>query len=78
MAKKKIQDALKDVRNTTTMIKKFVDLLKTEENIEEVDKCLEAFHALYNKNPYYDDVRDSILTKVEALGMDADHVSEIL
>jgi hypothetical protein len=78
MAKEKIENALKNERNTTAMVKKFVDVLKTESSSEEIDNYLQAFHDCYSKYPYYADVKESILTKVEALGMDTDHVNEVL
>ena len=78
MAKEKIEVALKNVRNTTTMVKKFLDILKAQQNSEEIDNYLQAFHDSYSSYPYYPDVKESIITKVEALGMDTDHVNEIL
>ncbi len=82
MVKKKIESelkgALKGVRNTTTMVNNFLDLLKKQEGNEEINSCLQAFHDTYSKYPCYQDVKESIVTKVEVLGIDADHVNEIL
>lgn len=78
MAKAKVEKALKDVRNTTTMVKKFVELIKVESSIEELDSYLKAFHDTYSQYPYYHDVKESILAKVEALGVDVDHINDML
>ena len=74
-----IQDILKNVPDTTTMVKKFISFLeaKNKETIN-IDLYLESFKTLYNERPYYDDVKESILTKIEILGMDAGHAEEML
>ena len=79
MAKKKIQDALKDVRNTTKLVSKFVKLLQpiqADEN--EVNEFLDAFKTIYNGAPYYTDVKESIIEEIGILGMDTDNASDHL
>ena len=75
----KIENTLKDVRNTTTMVKKFLILIQKDMSQEQdIKSDFEAFKALYSDQPYYKDVKDSILEQVEMIGIDASEVESYL
>ena len=71
-----IKDKLKDVHDTTTMVKRFASLLKAHET--DTTDYLRAFKASYGEYHYYSKVKEAITTEMEVLGMDTDHVSDIL
>lgn len=75
--KQRIKEELKDVRDTTTMVKKFVYLLSLC-GPQNVDSYLLGFKELYSKAPYYQDVKHSIIDKVELVGIDVYHAEHFL
>lgn len=75
--KSKIQNALKEVRNTTVLVDKFIRFVKSQPKTE-INNCFSEFKSLYQNKPFYEDIKDPILSEVEALGMDADNISELL
>ena len=75
MAKaKNLQEALKGVRNTTVLVEKFIKFVKDH----QTDETFVEFKELYENKPFYNDIKNPIISEVEALGMDADHISDLL
>ena len=78
-AQEKIENALKDTRNTITMVKKFLILIQKDIlQDQDIKSDFEAFKELYSDQPYYKDVKDSILEQVEMIGIDASEVESYL
>lgn len=76
MAKEKIQTKLKNVSNTTQMVRNFINLVK--DNSTNAKEYFIDFKALYSEKPYYAHVKESILEEVELIGMDVNDVNDFL
>lgn len=75
MAKgKSLKETLEGARNTTVLIEKFIKFVKDH----QVDETFIKFKELYESKPFYDDIKNPILSEVEALGMDVDHINDLL
>jgi hypothetical protein len=78
MAKEKnLKKALEGVRNTTVLIEKFIKFIKDQPE-SNIDSSIIEFKKLYESKPFYDDIKNPILSEVEALGMDVDHINDLL
>lgn len=77
-AKKHLVTQLSDVRDTTTLVKKFLFQLSTCNDLEKVDALLFGFKEIYSNTPYYQDVKHSILREVEFIGINPYHAEECL
>jgi hypothetical protein len=71
---KNLKQTLEGARNTTVLIEKFIKFVKDH----QVDETFVEFKKLYESKPFYDDIKNPILSEVEALGMDVDHINDLL
>ena len=80
MAKDRIQKEVSSARNTTTMVNKFLGLVQTaaSENEASADEFFKSFKELYGHKPYYNDIKSSILEEMDLIGMDVQHIDELL
>jgi hypothetical protein len=73
--KQEIEIALKNVHDTTTIVKKFAKLLEKHES-DGIEDYLREFKTLYGEYHYYNKVHDAIITETEMLGMDSEYVAK--
>jgi hypothetical protein len=71
---KNLKQALEGARNTTVLIEKFIKFVKDH----QVDETFIEFKNIYGNKPFYDDIKNPILSEVEAMGMDVDHINDLL
>ena len=78
MAKEKnLKKALEGARNTTVLIEKFIKFIKDQPE-SNIDSSITEFKNLYHEKSFYNDIKNPILSEVEALGLDADHINDLL
>jgi hypothetical protein len=73
--RQEIETALKNVHDTTTMVKSFVKLLAKHE-ADGIDDYLKEFKTLYGEYHYYDKIQNAIITEMEIIGMDSEYATK--
>lgn len=77
MSKEKdIQETLKNIDDTATMIRKFLNLVKN--HASESNDYLSTFKNMYSDQPYYSHVKESILDQVDVIGVDVEVAEHLL
>ncbi len=77
-AQAKLKKLLKGVKDICNVVQILVDLIYEEPDRQEIDRYLQAFKASYSYYSFYPDMTKTILSQVELLGMDFDHIKDML
>ncbi len=77
MSKEKdILETLKNVEDTATMIRKFLNLIKN--HASQSTDYLIAFKNIYSDQAYYHHVKESILDQIDIISIDAEVAEQLL